>query len=556
MLSVHTVVLPMTLFNSRRGRVVLENIVAYLFLAPAGFIIFLFGLFPVGFAFFVSLHRWRRFPDEFRGLDNYVDALGNFGYVIFFWLSLGLVYFALTTLMRLLRETADDRRGLVFLLPGAAIAASITTFMHWFFLLLPVVLDVPRRLRGQAISQGIFVDEFFASFRFPEVLNAADTLWLTLIAALAISVILLRLIQTPANGRYLFLGVLIAIGFIAGYFLLDLTLGEINVAIDEARTDGESLPVWSQIILISLGVGFLFLAYRLWNGAVAVDEDRRFFVRGVTVVALLLGAYLLVVHLPQALAEADDDVLQGFGVTVMYSLGSVPIQLALGLGLAVLLFQNIKGRAFFRVVYFLPYITPFVASSVIFALLFSHRSGAPANQLLTTLGLDTQTWLLEPTGINKILFGDGIPDILAGPGLALVVIIIYNIWVFAGYSTVIFLAGLGNIPKELYEAARIDGASGWRVFRHITLPLLSPTTFFLMLIATIGTFQAFTQIFLMRRAGAYDAVDTINIYIYQEIRDTNPDYAYGSAMAFVLFAVILALTLFQNRILGRKVFYG
>jgi multiple sugar transport system permease protein len=121
---------------------------------------------------------------------------------------------------------------------------------------------------------------------------------------------------------------------------------------------------------------------------------------------------------------------------------------------------------------------------------------------------------------------------------------------------VIFLAGLGNIPRDFYEAARIDGASSWSQFRFITLPLLSPTTFFLTLIATIGTFQAFTQIFLMRRPGAYEAVDTINIYIFQEIRDTNPDYAYGSAMAFVLFAVILMLTLVQNRLVGRRVFYG
>jgi multiple sugar transport system permease protein len=222
-----------------------------------------------------------------------------------------------------------------------------------------------------------------------------------------------------------------------------------------------------------------------------------------------------------------------------------------------MLFQNIRAKSFFRIVYFLPYITPFVATSAVFALLFSHRSGSPANQMLSMLGIDTQTWLLQPTGIFRLIFGEGVPDALVGPGLALVVIIIYNIWVYAGYSTVIFLAGLGNIPGELYEAARIDGASSWHQFRYVTLPLLSPTTFFLMLIATIGTFQAFTQVFLMRRPGAYTAVDTINIYIYEEIRDAaNPDYAYGAAMAFVLFAVILALTLIQNRVIGRKVFYG
>jgi multiple sugar transport system permease protein len=232
------------------------------------------------------------------------------------------------------------------------------------------------------------------------------------------------------------------------------------------------------------------------------------------------------------------------------------LQLAIGMGLAVLLFQNIAAKSFFRVVYFLPYITPFVATSAVFALLFSHNPNSPANQLMTNLGLPNQNWLLEPKGIFQLMFGPNVPPALVGPGLALVVIIIYNIWVYAGYSTVIFLAGLGNIPRELYEAARIDGASGWHQFRYVTLPLLSPTTFFLILIATIGTFQAFTQIFLMRRPGAYAAVDTVNIYIYEEIRATNPDYAYGAAMAFVLFGVILILTLIQNRVLGRKVFYG
>ncbi|NJL94849.1 MAG: sugar ABC transporter permease [Anaerolineae bacterium] len=130
-------------------------------------------------------------------------------------------------------------------------------------------------------------------------------------------------------------------------------------------------------------------------------------------------------------------------------------------------------------------------------------------------------------------------------------------WIYAGYSTVIFLAGLGNVPQDNYEAARIDGANTWQQFRYITLPLLSPTTFFLMLIATIGTFQAFTQIFLLRRPGAYQSVDTINLYIYEEItRDTGPNLAYGSAMAFVLFGVILVLTLLMNRTAGRRVFYG
>jgi multiple sugar transport system permease protein len=343
---------------------------------------------------------------------------------------------------------------------------------------------------------------------------------------------------------------------VAGFLLLQLTLAEIDLAIAEAREAGASLPVWSQIILISAGAALIGLAWWLWQRTVQDQDDRGFIVKVLVVILAVIGAYLLVSYLPAALAEADDDVMQGFSVTVMYSFFSVPIQLALGLALAVLLFQKIRAKSLFRMIYFLPYITPFVATSAAFGLIFSHRSGSPANRLMELLGIPVQTWLLEPTGIFQLIFGDQVPAALAGPGLALVVIIIYNIWVYAGYSAVIFLAGLGNIPPELYEAARIDGASSWKQFRHVTLPLLSPTTFFLILIATIGTFQAFTQVFLLRRSGAYDAVDTINIYIYNEIQTGNPDYAYGSAMAFVLFAVILVLTLIQNRIVGRRVFYG
>ena len=133
---------------------------------------------------------------------------------------------------------------------------------------------------------------------------------------------------------------------------------------------------------------------------------------------------------------------------------------------------------------------------------------------------------------------------------------LYTTWTYIGYDAVVFLAGLGNVPPELYEVARIDGASSWTLFRHITLPLLSPTTFFLSLIAVIGTFQAFTQIWIMRTPAAQSSVDTMGVYIFRVVQDTDPNLGYGSAMAFVLFAVILLLTIFQNRIMGSRVFYG
>ncbi len=544
------------LFNSRRGRVIQENLTAYLFLAPAGLIIFTFGIFPVLFAFFVSLHRWRRFPDEYLGLDSYQKAVGNFAYVVFFWLALGFLVYGLLSLWRFFRQSSGQRQSLLLLIPAALSTGGFFAFINWFFIVLPVILDVPRRLRGQQITTELFVNEFFASFHVPEALAANDIMLASIVIALIVTVLALRVIRSRGENNMFIMALRICVAAVCGFLLLQLTLSEIGIAIDSAREAGESLPVWSQVILISAGAALMGVALWLWQRTVSEHNDRRFSLKALGVVLAVVGGYLLITQLPPALSGADEDVMQSLSVTTMYSFFSVPLELILGLGLSVLLFQNIKGKSFFRVVYFLPYITPFVATSSLFALIFSQRAQSPANTFLGILGIDPQTWLYQPVGIIQLIFGDNVPAFLAGPGLALVVIIIYNVWVYAGYSTVIFLAGLGNIPGELYEVSRIDGATAWKQFRYITLPLLSPTTFFLILISTIGTFQAFTQIFLLRRPGAYQAVDTLNIHIYQQVQSNNPDFAYGSAMAFVLFVVILVLTLIQNRVMGRKVFYG
>lgn len=546
----------MAVLNTRRGQILLENLTAYLFLSPAMLIIFIFGLFPVGFAFFVSLHEWGRFPDEYAGLEQYVGALGNFAYILFFWIALSAMVFGGIVLWRIWRETRNHRKALFMLLPALVNTSAVLAITNWFFILLIFLMNVPVRLRGQETDSSAFINEFFTSFRFPEALAAADLMWMSLLAAASLSLLFSVILRATNQGGTLLRGTTAFTLITGGVLLMQLTLAEIQKAVDAAREAGEGLPIWSQVILISVGAALLVAAYMLWQRAVKSYSDRRFAFQAVAAVMLVVGGYLLIAELPRALAQADADILRGFNVTVMYTLGTVPIQLAIGLGLAVLLFQNIRGKSFFRVVYFLPYITPFVATSAVFALLFSHRPDSPINRLINTFGIPDQTWLLQPAGIFELIFGSNIPQWLAGPGLALVVIILYNTWVYSGYSTVIFLAGLGNIPKEMYEAAKIDGAGNWQTFRHITLPLLSPTTFFLVLIATIGTFQAFTQIFLLRKPGATEAVDTINIYILEEIRATRPDYAYGSAMAFVLFAVILVLTILQNRYAQRRVFYG
>jgi ABC-type sugar transport system permease subunit len=243
-------------------------------------------------------------------------------------------------------------------------------------------------------------------------------------------------------------------------------------------------------------------------------------------------------------------------VTATYSIISVPLQLGLGLWVAYLLYQKVRGRSFFRVVFFLPYITSTVASAAVWSYLYSPDNGL-LNALLKLVGLPGQHWLTEPKGVFALAgqaLGVSVPIWAAGPSLALLSLIAFTTWVFVGYDIAIFLAGLGNIPTELYEAAKVDGASGWKLFRNITLPLLSPTTFFLLIFTVIGTFKAFNHIWVMTEGGPADATTTTSVLIFQQLYQANR-YGYSAALAFILFAVILLLTLVQNRLAGRRVVY-
>ncbi|MDP9374814.1 MAG: sugar ABC transporter permease [Chloroflexota bacterium] len=253
---------------------------------------------------------------------------------------------------------------------------------------------------------------------------------------------------------------------------------------------------------------------------------------------------------------------RSFGNTVYFVLGTIPITLILALLFAYLLFQKVRFLSFFRTVYFLPYITSTVAAAAIWTWIFNPRSGI-LNQILEGAFGARLRWLQEPKGIFYMVAtafgaGDAVPGWLHGPSLALVSIMAMTIWHRVGFDIVIFLAGLGNINQELYEAARIDGAGEWDLFRRITLPLLAPTIVFLTVISTIGAFQTFNQIYVMSTSsgvggtagGPLNSTQTVVIYIYNQFYSSQR-YGYGSAVAFILFGVILALTLVQLR-LGRR----
>jgi multiple sugar transport system permease protein len=255
-------------------------------------------------------------------------------------------------------------------------------------------------------------------------------------------------------------------------------------------------------------------------------------------------------------ALADPDMWHSLLVTATYSIIAVPLQLGIGLVLAYLLFQKIRGLTIYRMIYFLPYITTTVASAAIWVFLYSPDNGL-FNLILTKLGLPSFQWLLETRGIFEMAatpLGITIPAWAAGPSLALMCILVYTTWVFVGYDIVIFLGGLGNISKEYYDAAKVDGAQGWKLFRYITFPLLSPTTFFLLIISVIGTFKAFNHIWVMTQGGPIDATTTSSIFIFKQLIVYNR-YGYSSALSFIVFLVILVLTIIQNQLAGKRVVY-
>ncbi|MBN2304374.1 MAG: sugar ABC transporter permease [Anaerolineae bacterium] len=326
------------------------------------------------------------------------------------------------------------------------------------------------------------------------------------------------------------------------------------------------LLYWPQVFLTAVGALLIGAAYLVWRSAQKRETPLGFGATIMLALLMMIGGWLTLSEIPQTLAlggRETEEAMNSLTRTAMYSIGTVPIQLALGLVLAYLLFSEISwGKSFFRVIYFMPYIAPSVATSTVFLVIFRMDQNSLANRALSIFGLKPLTWLKEPDGIVRVFYEQvlggnplNIPEGLAGPSLALTTVILYNIWVFAGYNAVVFLAGLGAIPTELYEAAEVDGAGRWSRFRSITLPLLSPTTFFLSMLSIIGTFKAFSHIYVLRRLATGKEIDTMSVHIFNTLYSAN-NPGYAAALAFSLFGVILILTLVQNRLAREQVFYG
>jgi multiple sugar transport system permease protein len=222
--------------------------------------------------------------------------------------------------------------------------------------------------------------------------------------------------------------------------------------------------------------------------------------------------------------------------TIVYALVTVPAQIALGLGVAVLLNQPLRGRSAFRVLYYLPVITSWVIVSLLFEYMFSGQAGLINYLLRDVFGLIHQNirWLADPI-------------------LAFVPIHLLGIWKGVGWTAVILLAGLQSIPAELEEAAQVDGAGAAQRFFKITLPLLRPTLIFLIVVLTIGALNAYISNLLLTNGG--DPLDKTHfvLTLMYEATFTKLDFGYGSAISWLLTAAVFAISIFQIRLLRRRV---
>ncbi len=225
--------------------------------------------------------------------------------------------------------------------------------------------------------------------------------------------------------------------------------------------------------------------------------------------------------------------------TAFYLITIVPMQLGLGLILALALNQAVRGQIIYRLIYFMPVVTTIVAGAIVFRLILS--TNGPMNGMIEGV---TGLLGMEATA----------PNWLGGTRYAKWSVVMLTLWKNTGFTMVIYLAALQGVPQELYDAAMADGASPWQRLRHVTLPMISPTTFFLFVFQAIGAFQIFTEPFVMTQGGPANASLSVVQYIYYAaFRDIRMDKA--SAMAWVLFVFIFAFTWVQNRMQRRWVYY-
>jgi multiple sugar transport system permease protein len=252
---------------------------------------------------------------------------------------------------------------------------------------------------------------------------------------------------------------------------------------------------------------------------------------------------------------------------VYFVIAVVPLQTGLSLGLAVLVNNRfLRGKSFFRTAFYFPSVTSSIAITLVFIFLFN-PTGA-VNVLLSKVGIHAPNWLIDQTGVlhallgvvgvnsapgwtvHHTVLGMSVWDWLAGPSVGMCVLIIMLTWTTSGTFMLMFLAGLQTISEDLDEAAAIDGATGWRLFRYVTLPMLRPTLVLVLTLGLIGTWQVFDQVYLL---GPNNTTVTTPAYFSYNESFADFKFGVGAAVAFLLFVLIVVMTLVQRHFLPEDV---
>ena len=211
--------------------------------------------------------------------------------------------------------------------------------------------------------------------------------------------------------------------------------------------------------------------------------------------------------------------------TLYFTVGTVPVVLALSLGLAILMNKPLKGKVFFRSVLFFPYVASLVAIAVVWMALFNPDMG-PINSLLMALGVDNPPrWAASTTWAMPTIIG-------------------LTVWKSMGYYMIVYLAALQGVPKDLYEAAALDGANKWQQFKNVTWPSVMPTTFYILILLLVGAFKSYDTMYVTTQGGPGEATKVLAYHIYNTAF-TSFKFGYASALAMVLFVIVLTITLIQ-----------
>jgi multiple sugar transport system permease protein len=226
----------------------------------------------------------------------------------------------------------------------------------------------------------------------------------------------------------------------------------------------------------------------------------------------------------------DPEFHNSLVVTLLYSFGVCVLSVASGLGVALLLDAPIRGRGIYRTIYFLPVVTSSVAVAIVWK------------------------YMLDPAGLlNGALSRIGVegPDWLQNRWLALIALTLMTVWKNVGFNAILYLTAMQALPDSVYEAAQLDGAGSWQRIRHITVPLLSPMTFFVVVQALINSFQAFDLVYVLTEGGPRGGTDVLGMFMYRQTFRLG-DFGYGTAIAFVALVLVLGVTAVQWRASGSE----